>query len=523
MPPNENNGPNLLSQIGDLKQLVSDLKAELSVSDDKFRRLTDSAPVGIYLNDAEGRAIYINNKCAELVGVPADKALNFDWIPFLHPDDRDRMVSEWEDAVKNSTQFHSEYRWVHQDGKIVWTLGEVTPIIGDKGKASQFIGTLTDITERKKAEEKSSKNEARLKAMVENIHDVIVIVGEDGNSRYVSPNIKRWFGWSSADILKTEPWQRIHSDDVFRIKDLFVKIVAGEQLQDTAEYRYQCKDGSYKWVECMANNCLKDSFINGILITFRDISRRKKLQKEHERSTQLAALGTVAAGVAHEINNPIQGILNYASLIEKNASSERIQKASSIIVQESQRIAGITKNLLTYSKDSRLEMSHSKVEQIINDALSLITTKIKNSGISLSVYISQDLPEVYWQFQSIQQVILNLVENATHALSMKDNIEEEKRIKLKAELTEKQGQQFISIIVQDNGIGMSQETIDRAFEPFFTTKPSDMGTGLGLSIVNDIISKHNGTLTIESEEQKFTKVEIEIPVAVDQEASEPEA
>jgi len=148
----ENNNQDLMRQIEDLQKQVNDLKTTLSESEDKFRRLTDSAPVGIYFNDAQGKAVYINNKCAELVGVPADNALNFDWIPFLHPDDRDRMVSEWENAFKNSTEFHCEYRWVHQDGRIVWTLGEVIPILGEDGKAAMFIGTLTDITERKQAE-----------------------------------------------------------------------------------------------------------------------------------------------------------------------------------------------------------------------------------------------------------------------------------------------------------------------------------------------------------------------------------
>jgi len=142
----------LLQKVRDQQHRIADLERALLESEENFRSLADFAPVGIYLDDAQGHAIYINKKCAELVGVPAEEALSFNWIPRLHPDDRERMVSAWEEAFKNSTEFRLEYRWVHVDGKVVWTLGEVVPIIGDDGKASMFIGTLTDITAHKNAE-----------------------------------------------------------------------------------------------------------------------------------------------------------------------------------------------------------------------------------------------------------------------------------------------------------------------------------------------------------------------------------
>lgn len=154
--------PDPQRQIEDLKQRIAGLESALLESEKNFRTLTDSAPVGIYLDNAEGKATYINKKCAELVGVPAENALDFGWIPYLHPDDRDRMVSAWQKAFQNSEEFHLEYRWVHADGKVVWTLGEVVPILGDDGKATMFIGTLTDITERKQAEMEKERLEAQL-------------------------------------------------------------------------------------------------------------------------------------------------------------------------------------------------------------------------------------------------------------------------------------------------------------------------------------------------------------------------
>jgi PAS domain S-box-containing protein len=149
-------------QIEELQQRVKDLEAALLESEEKFHALTDSAPVGILIDDAQGRAIYVNRKCAELVGIPPENALKFDWIPHLHPDDRDRMVSEWKKAFENSAEFRQEYRWVHSDGKMVWTLGEVVPVLGEDGNARLFIGTLTDITAQKEAEIEKEELQAQL-------------------------------------------------------------------------------------------------------------------------------------------------------------------------------------------------------------------------------------------------------------------------------------------------------------------------------------------------------------------------
>ena len=177
--PVENTEPDLRRQIEVLQLEVADLKKALLDSDNKFRAITDSAPVGIFLDDAQGRAIYINKKCAELVGVPAEKALEFDWIPYLHPDDRERMVAEWKKAFKNGSEFRMEYRWLHSNGEVVWTQGEVIPLLDDENKATLYIGTLTDITPQKEAQIEK-----------ENLQAQLVQAPEDGSSR--SPC--RWSG-----------------------------------------------------------------------------------------------------------------------------------------------------------------------------------------------------------------------------------------------------------------------------------------------------------------------------------------
>lgn len=139
--------------IEQLRKNVEDVKRDLKCQGCMFRILADCAPVGLYLDDPQGRAIYINQKCAELVGMPAEAALDFNWMETLHPEDTDRMVGAWKKAFTNSEPFYEEYRWLHKDGTIVWTLGEVIPLLDEEGKAYLFVGTLTDITRHKEAEE----------------------------------------------------------------------------------------------------------------------------------------------------------------------------------------------------------------------------------------------------------------------------------------------------------------------------------------------------------------------------------
>lgn len=244
-----------------------------------------------------------------------------------------------------------------------------------------------------------------------------------------------------------------------------------------------------------------------------DITERKKLMEEQSRSAQLAALGTVAAGVAHEINNPINGIINYAHLLKtKPGDADRVQDFSQRISYESERIAKITKDLLHYSKDNREEMKPVDSKELIESALSLIVPKIRPSGITVETDLTEDAPTLVVNPQSIQQIIINLVDNSYDALRYKEVGKEQKIIKVKSSLITKDGQQQLCIEVSDNGIGMSADVVKNAKNAFFSTKPSTEGTGLGLSIVNEIIARHNGEFHIESCEGEYSKLTVCLPM-----------
>lgn len=141
----------------------------LRQSEEKFRTLTELSHVGTFLNDSQGKAIYVNPRCADIVGVPANEALNFDWVEYLHPDDRERVVNAWEKAVENNEPFKQEYRYVHPDGRTVWTRGEATPVINSLDEVTFFIGTMIDITVLKKAQRELQESGDLLRELFDNM------------------------------------------------------------------------------------------------------------------------------------------------------------------------------------------------------------------------------------------------------------------------------------------------------------------------------------------------------------------
>jgi signal transduction histidine kinase len=218
--------------------------------------------------------------------------------------------------------------------------------------------------------------------------------------------------------------------------------------------------------------------------------------------------------VAHEINNPINGIMNYAQLIldrvEKGGPGAEFARE---ILHETQRIAKIVRNLLTFARHDKQSHSPAQLSDIVSSVLSLIQTVMRHDQITLEIEVPEDLPSIECRSQQIQQVLMNLLTNARDALNQRSpGYSPEKKLRVGAELIVKQGRRFIRTTVEDSGTGIPKDILDRIFDPFFTTKPKETGTGLGLSISYGIVRDHGGELSVESEPGKFTRFHMDLPV-----------
>lgn len=281
-------------------------------------------------------------------------------------------------------------------------------------------------------------------------------------------------------------------------------------------------DGSkgWMWVRGEAN---KDS--RGNIVSLRgaaqDITEKKKQEAEKKsmeahisQQQRLESIGILAGGVAHEINNPLNGIMNYGQLIldSLDADTKNAEFAKEI-VSESNRIAVIVKNLLQFSRNEKQQYSTATIKDIVESTLSLINTVMKHDQIDLQIDIPEDLPQLKCRSQQIQQVIMNLMTNARDTLNEKyPGYHEDKIIKLNCKQFNKEDRKWIRITVEDHGNGIPEAIKGKIFEPFYSSKSRDAGTGLGLSISHGLIKDHHGELSFETEEGKYTRFHIDLPI-----------
>ncbi|MCK4509143.1 MAG: PAS domain-containing protein, partial [Desulfuromonadales bacterium] len=244
-----------------------------------------------------------------------------------------------------------------------------------------------------------------------------------------------------------------------------------------------------------------------------DITESLRHQDQSMRTGQLAALGELAAGVAHEINNPINGVINYAQLIlNKAVADSREQELSQRIIHESERVATIVRELLCFAREESQEITKTTVSVALSEALALIQNQLNKEGVQLQIQLPENLPEIMSRSHQVQQLFLNLISNARHALAEKyTDMDPDKILLVKGEEILKDEQLFVRIVFRDHGIGIDAELLPRVMNPFTTTKSSREGTGLGLSISHEIVQKHGGTLSIESVQGEFTEVTVELP------------
>jgi len=258
------------------------------------------------------------------------------------------------------------------------------------------------------------------------------------------------------------------------------------------------------------------------LVLLRDITAEKLLQAESLRSVQLASVGELAAGVAHEINNPINGIINYAQIIQDESSGNAtLTKISEKIIQEGERVAGIVTNLLSFARQQDNNFEKIYINDVIFDAVDLIRHQLSKNCIILELLLPDDLPPIIGHHQQLQQVFLNLFSNARYALNQRyPGKDRQKKIIVTGQVITVEYRKYVRIITKDLGTGIPDEVVAKIFEPFYSSKAKGEGTGLGLSISRDIVTSHWGRLTVDTRDGEYTSLIVDLPALEDGEVTD---
>jgi PAS domain S-box-containing protein len=500
-------------------------REELERTLERFTDLFDRAPVGYFAIDREGVIRQANLTGATLLGVEAPLLANRPFAQFVVAEARPRF------AVFLRTVFDKRTRRL-------WETSLLRP-----GKRPRFVRleatvpetggecrlAALDITARRRMEEALRKSDEKYRLIAENVMDVIWTADLSLNIQYISPAVLRMRGYSVSEARRQAPEEIFPASSLEMLNGL----LAAEWEKDarppadpadvrTIELEQYCKDGSTIWTECQFGFLRdEDGRPQGIICVTRNITERRRAQAERltmeaqlRHQQKLESIGTLASGVAHEINNPLMGIMNFAELIQtQDMPRVKVEDFARKIVAESARAAKIVRNLLAFSRQDSEEHSPALIDTVIRSTLSLIETVLRNEEIKVTVDVPDGLPAIRCRSQQIQQVILNLVTNARDALNERyPGRDPDKTLAIRARQMEKDGAPWIRTVVEDHGVGMAAKTMARIFDPFFSTKPRHLGTGLGLSVSHGIIREHGGNLWVDSRLGEFSRFYVDLPV-----------
>lgn len=380
---------------------------------------------------------------------------------------------------------------------------------------------IHDVSERVAAVNALQESEERFRLLIESAPEAIFIQTE-GEFSFLNRFAASLFGAESEEeLLGSSVMDRYHPEYHDMISKRIEQLNEGKMSVPSNEEVFVKLDGTPVDVDVTAVR-LNYKEIDGTLVFARDITERKRLEHakneveaQLRQQQKLEAIGTLAGGVAHEINNPINGIMNYAQLILDLAENENeaISGYAGEILQETDRVATIVKNLLQFSRQEKQSHSYASIYDIINQTISLINTVVKRDQITLEVELEENLPDIKCRSQQIQQVLMNLMTNARDALNEKyRDYDEDKIIRLQCTHFFEAERRWMKIIVEDHGYGIPDGIREKIFEPFFSTKPKEIGTGLGLSISFGIVKDHHGSISIDTKEGSYTKFILVLPV-----------
>jgi signal transduction histidine kinase len=253
--------------------------------------------------------------------------------------------------------------------------------------------------------------------------------------------------------------------------------------------------------------------VNSVLLLVSDITEKMAMQAEAMQAGHMASLGELASGVAHEINNPITGIINYGQILVNECRPESMERdIGERIVKEGDRIGRIVKTLLSYARDGQDEKLPTRVSAILEESIILTQAQIRKEGIDLKIDLADDLPAIHANLQQIQQCFINIINNARYALNEKyPGRHADKRLEITGEKIAVDDLPYVRIVFYDHGGGIAAKEIPMITRQFFSTKPFGKGTGLGLNITEKIIKDHGGRLSFESGKGEFTRVIILFP------------
>jgi two-component system cell cycle sensor histidine kinase/response regulator CckA len=466
-----------------------------------------------------GATTIISDQVQRILGFRAEAWLvqkNF-WNEHIHPEDREWVQAYGREKRQSGASYDYEYRMISATGQAVWIHDYVSVVLGAGNKPVTLRGVMVDVTQRHQAEAEVRRREQRFRLLIENASDIVTVLNAAGLIRFQSPSVVHLLGYQVEEMTDRNAFEFVHPDDAARIATAIKRAHANPGLPVTVEYRLRHSDGTWRYLQSVGRSIPGEAPEGFIVVNSRDITETRKLEEQFRQAQKMEAIGQLAGGVAHDLNNILTVIQMQVDLL-KHGDPLTPQQSESILDVEkvSRRAADLTRQLLMFSRRQAALKQNLDLNNVITNITKMLQRILGEDVTILIRYAPQPLP-IFADAGMLDQILLNLAVNSRDAMPTGGKLTIETTVTELDEFAATQQAQarpgkFACLSVNDTGRGIPAEILPRIFEPFFTTKDVGKGTGLGLATVFGIVQQHKGWINVSSEVNCGTSFQLYFPL-----------
>lgn len=514
----ENVRQSLMKMVAMLRSRYKDLQGEMvlrQASEEQFRLLFDGAADAVFVHDGEGRIVDANSVGCDSLGYTRDELLLKSVSDFEQSFQAADLVRLWK-RISSGVSVTVEGTHRRFDGSTFPVEVRIAPFAA--GGRPLFFAAARDITERKCSEERLRLSEERFRTLIENA-PLAIGIGRDGTNLYANGKYLKMFGFERLDQIVGQPIAG-HWSPEWRalITDRALQRSMGLHVPTEYEAVAQRADGSQFPAQITVTVMdLPDGRATVGFIT--DLTERKKLEEQLIQSQKMESIGRLAGGIAHDFNNLLTPIFGYSEMLKKKTAEDSPDRGKfDSIIMAADRARVLTQQLLSFSRKQVLEMKTVNLNHVITSFYDILRRTVRED-VEIRLLLTDNQPCIKADKNQIEQILMNLVVNAQHAIRYNGIITlETVPVTLDDEFVCQHAVvtagNYVMLVVSDTGCGMDEETLSRIFEPFFTTKGSE-GTGLGLATVYGLAKQHNGFIWVYSEVGKGTVFKLYFPIVAE--------
>lgn len=488
-----------------------------------FRAVEQSAD-SIVVTNKNGIIEYVNPAFVRTTGYSKEDAVGKTPAILKSGKHDDAFYNGLWKTISSGHVFRSEFVNRKKSGEYFYEIQGISPVFDDLGTIINYVSTGKDITEQRRIEDALANSEKQNRNFIDSALDAIFTVTIKGAFTSLNPAFEKITGWKREEWIGKYFLDLLHNDDKQIARDNFQLRLQGKEIP-MHEYRILTAAKTFVVVEILTSPQIVNQTIVGLFGIARDVTERVRLELQIRQIQKMESIGTLAGGIAHDINNILGIILGYINLFEQLKFSEDQMKAKFDVMKKAvNRGAMLVKQILTFARKG----DTIPLPVIVNDVIEELF-KMLEETFPKTIQLTSELrtvPIINVDPSQLHQALLNLCVNARDVVldrhvkeSMIGKIhittEVVTREELKEHFPDVTAEQYVRICVTDNGTGMDQETIHRIFDPFFTTKEKGKGTGLGLSVVYGVVRAHHGIIDVESVVNSGTTFMLYFPVPQD--------